>query len=73
MCCCGRMAQASESCPGQAQLGIAISLGGLERVMSSPSDLGELGEMLAAGLTKLLHAEVIQRIADMPGCALLRA
>lgn len=47
--------------------------GVLERVMSGPSVLGRLGEMLAAGLAKMLRATMTQRIADMPGWPLLRA
>lgn len=35
--------------------------------------LGWLGETPVAGLAKMLRAEMTQRIADMPGCAQLRA
>lgn len=47
--------------------------GVLERVTRGPSVSGQLGEMLVAGLAKMLRAEMIQHIADVPGCVLLRA
>lgn len=57
--------------PGSA--GRCHQPGVLERVTNGPSVLGQPGEVLAAGSAKTLCAEMIPRIAGMPGCALQRA
>lgn len=64
---------ASESCFGRAWLGIAISRGHWRGSLVATLVLGRLGEMLVAGLAKMLRAEMTQHAADMLGCARLKA
>lgn len=73
MCRRGLRVRASECCFSRARLGIAISPGRWRGSLMATLVLGWLGETPVAGLAKMLRAEMTQRIADMPGCAQLRA
>lgn len=73
MCPRGCRVRASECCFSRARLGIAISPGRWRGSLMATLVLGRLGEMLVAGLAKMLRAEMTQHITDTPGCVQLRA